>query len=65
MRKPSGTISTKTATFVSDGTDGKIHYTTVAGDLDETGMWKIQARVSNVTSDKRTDIGTFTVGENL
>lgn len=43
--KPSGEYVEKTATFTSDGTDGKIQYATVSGDIDEVGLWKIQAIV--------------------
>lgn len=40
--KPDETVVTKTAVFVSDGSDGKIKYTTIAGDLDIVGLWHIQ-----------------------
>lgn len=43
--KPSGAVLIKTALFVTDGTDGQIHYASESGDLDEGGMWKIQAFV--------------------
>jgi hypothetical protein len=43
--KPDGSILEKTALFVTDGTDGKISYSTVDGDIDQAGMWKIQAEV--------------------
>lgn len=45
LLKPSGESLEKTAAFTSDGTDGKIQYATVAGDIDEVGLWKIQAIV--------------------
>ena len=48
--KPDGTIVTKTALFVTDGTDGQIYYATVAGDLDQSGVWKIQAYVGSGSS---------------
>ena len=41
--KPDKSIVSKTASFVTDGTDGKIKYTTVSGDLDQAGPWKVQA----------------------
>ena len=41
--KPSGAVISKVASFVTDGTDGQIHYATESGDLDESGIWKIQA----------------------
>lgn len=43
LRDPSGNVSTKTASFYSDGSDGIIQYTTVDGDLDEAGTWHLQA----------------------
>lgn len=32
-------------TFTTDGTEGKMQYTTLAGDLDVSGDWQIQAFV--------------------
>ena len=34
---PSGKVKVRPAAFSSDGTDGKIEYTTTAGDIDEAG----------------------------
>jgi hypothetical protein len=45
FRKPNGTLLTKNATFTTDGTDGKIYITTVAGDLDQVGVWYTQAYI--------------------
>ncbi len=45
FKKPSGAILTKVAAFSSDGTDGKLKYLTISGDLDETGTWVLQGRV--------------------
>lgn len=42
-KKPSGTIVTWTA--VQYGTTTKITYTSVAGDIDEIGIWTFQAYV--------------------
>lgn len=42
LRKPSGTVVTKTADFTTDGSDGKIEYTTEDGDLDTAGDWQLQ-----------------------
>lgn len=64
--KPSGEVLTKTALFVTDGTDGLIHYQTVDGDLNESGVWKIQARVDlGSGSSYGTPIKTFKVFCNL
>lgn len=40
-----GTVTEKTAAFLTDGTDGVITYTTVAGDLSVAGEWKWQGFV--------------------
>ena len=45
MRKPLGTVLVKTGTLVTDGTDGKMKYTTIAGDFDEAGSYSIQAKI--------------------
>ena len=45
FRKPSGTVITKTALFVTDGSDGKLVYTTLSGEIDEIGVWELQANL--------------------
>lgn len=42
LRKPSGTTVGKTATLLTDGSDGIMRYVTVSGDLDEAGWWTRQ-----------------------
>lgn len=59
--KPSGTKVTQTASFTTDGTDGKIQYTSASGDLDEEGLWSLQGIVSSF----HTNITTFKVYRNL
>ena len=51
----------KTAVLVNTGTDGKMKYTTIAGDLDESGVLQLQARVAVGGADWKTDIVQFTV----
>jgi hypothetical protein len=46
IKDPSGNIATETAAFFTDGTDGKVKYTTVLNDIDEIGNWNIRAKVS-------------------
>ena len=65
FKKPCGDSETKTASLVTDGTDGQIEYITTSGDLDETGPWKLQVRVVNVNGDWRSNVGSFTVYENI
>lgn len=45
FRKPGGEIVNKTASFYTNGSDGKIKYTTIAGDIDQAGVWNISAIV--------------------
>jgi hypothetical protein len=65
FQKPDSTDLTKTASLTTNGTDGKIKYTTVAGDLDQTGTWQIQARVNFGASVFSTDIQKFKVYRNI
>lgn len=67
FRKPDGsTVLTKTASFYTDGTDGKIYYTTVSGDLDTVGIWRLQAYLHNgSTNYRKSNVGTFSVFDNL
>ena len=65
FRNPSGTVTTKSADFVSDGTDGKLKYTTVSGDLSATGRWKIQSYVELTSGNWHSDIDEFIVYSNL
>lgn len=64
--KPDGTILTKTATFVTDGTDGQIKYPSVDGDLDQSGIWRIQAKIDfGAGSSYHSPIKSFKVYCNL
>lgn len=63
--KPDGTAATRTAVFYSDGTDGKIRYATITGDLDQDGKWKVQAYVEMPSWSGHSDIATFRVYSNL
>ena len=66
FKKPSGTLLTKTASFLTDGTDGVIYYTSISGDLDEIGVWKLQAYLHDGSSNyRKSNVGSFRVFENL
>jgi len=65
FKKPSGTTVDQAASFNSDGIDGKLYYTTVSGDLDEDGIWKMQAKVIITGQTFHSDIHTFKVHRNL
>lgn len=67
FRGPGQTVDTQTASFTTDGTDGKAEYTTAAGDLDAPGAWTVQVKL-NYTGPTRTlysDFTRFTVGPQL
>lgn len=63
--KPTGSTLTKTASFVTDGTDGKIKYATIAGDLDVHGDWKVQAILVFPSGTWHSSAHDFQVHENL
>ena len=65
FKKPSGTTATKAGTFTTDGSNGKLEYTSESGLLDEITTWQIQGHVIIGTQDFNTTIGTFEVVENL
>lgn len=65
FRDPDGVDRVKPAAFSTDGTDGRLQYTTVDGDLDRAGTWRIQAHVASATEDHYTEVGTFRVEANL
>ncbi len=47
------------------GTDGLIKYTTISGDLDIGGTWKIQARVVFPTGEWKSSVDEFIVYPNI
>lgn len=66
FRKPdNSTLVTQTASFTTDGTDGKMQYTSVSGDLDTGGTWRIQVYLVIGGNEFRSDISTFEVHGNL
>lgn len=61
----SQTVLTKTASLVTDGTDGKAAYTTIANDLDEVGDWKLQGKVEMPSGTWSSSIVSFDVKDNI
>lgn len=51
FRKYDGTTLTKSASFTTSGTDGKIQWTAIAGDLDTVGdmTWQVKVVLSSGT----------------
>lgn len=65
LRRPDNSALICPATLYTNGSDGKLQYISVDGDLSEAGIWKIQANVHFFTSFFHTSIDTFKVLSNL
>jgi uncharacterized protein YfaS (alpha-2-macroglobulin family) len=50
FRKPDGTLVTKTAVFVTDGSDGRLKYTIESGLLNMVGTWSVRVKLTNGAS---------------
>jgi len=46
LTSPGGIVSLKTAALVTTGTDGKIRYVTVSGDITRKGIWSYRGIVT-------------------
>jgi len=56
---------TRTASFYTNGTDGKIVYTLADGDIDVAGIWKYQAKIITPSGTWFTNIEEFRVYPNI
>ena len=65
LKKPDGTTLQKNTTFVTDGVDGQMQYTSVSGDFSSCGTWKMQGNIELSGNTFRTDITSFKVYRNL
>lgn len=65
LRPPSGSTLQRAAAFVTDGSNGRLYYDTVAGDLSAPGEWELQAHVILPSGEWHSDITTFDVVGNL
>lgn len=65
FKKPSGETLTVDADLYTDGTDGIIFYNTVDGDIDESGIWKLQTYIVIGAASYSSTIGNFRVECNL
>ena len=59
FKKPSSTVLNRAGSLFTDGTDGKMYYDAVAGDLDEAGDYKIQGKVTFPSGIYSTDVQIF------
>ena len=65
FQDPTGAKVQKTAAFTTNGSDGKIQYTTIAGDIDEVGTWMIQGYVETSLGKFWTEKDSFRVYSTL
>ena len=65
FEKPNKTLLTVDGTFNTDGTDGKMRYTTVSGDLNDAGNWSVQTKFTFASTFWTSDVFKFKVHENL
>lgn len=65
IKKPDGTSVTWTAVVYGDPLQGKIRYTTITGDIDQAGQWRLQVHIAIPGGAWRSDIGCFPVYANL
>lgn len=63
--KPSGNTLLVNADFVTDGSDGQLTYTSITGDLDEEGYWKLQILITLPGGSYSSDIIPFIIYPNL
>jgi hypothetical protein len=63
--RPDGTSFSRTAAFLTDGTDGIIQYTTSGSDLDQVGPWLVEGHVSLPSGSWGTTQGQFLVSSRL
>ena len=65
VRMPDGTSKNFTAVLYTNGSDGKMLYTTLAGDLGQAGTYAIQGKLSVGGGLKSSFVGTFDVLDNI
>lgn len=65
LKKPNGVSYEKYGSFVTDGTDGKLFYTSVYGDFDAPGLYKLQAKLTMGGSTYHSNLETFKVYCNI
>ena len=65
FRKPSDTVVNRNATLQDFGISGVMFYDSIAGDLDEAGLYKLQAKVVVPSGTYYTDIYSFKFHSNI
>lgn len=62
---PGGSAVIKTADFTTTGADGQIQYTAGSADITESGLWRLQGRVTTPTGTWTSTSSDFRVFPNL
>jgi len=65
LKKPDETVSSLTAAFDTNGTNGKVIYTFIAGNLDQVGLYEVQVKIVTATWTGITSSYLFTVRNTL
>jgi len=65
IMKPDGTMEEHDAVISTNGMDGRISYTLLAADLDQDGLYRLQAKFKIAGALKTSRWGGFTVGPNI
>jgi hypothetical protein len=65
FRKPDGSVVTKTASLVTDGTDGQFYYDSVEGFLDAAGAWSAEGYIEKPSWQGHTSRIKFSVADVL
>jgi len=67
FKKPDDSILTRSPSVFADGSaqSGVMYYDSVAGDFEEPGLYKLQAKISFPSGTYYTDIYSFKVNYNL
>ena len=61
FKKPDDSVISRTTLFYTSGVDGIVQYTTVNGDMDITGIWKVMFHVTTPQGSWKSEIIEFLV----
>ena len=64
LKSPTGVTKTRNGSIVS-ASAGTVRYTTVAGDIDRAGTWRVQVSYVLGAFSGRSSVGIFAVGPNI
>lgn len=65
VERPDGAVFLRPGRIVSDGSDGRVRYVSLAGDLSQRGTWKVQGWSRRGAEYLASDVTTFEVAYNL